>query len=207
MNKPFGPSWLVRLPISAALILATFLLLAPGATGHHGPDSMYKTVNLAQNCSTSIYCHTDNASFTYFRESSLNSTAKGNIATILSEKYNPTDLNVIHESPPAYTGGAETDVIYQVNSSAVPWYAQATTWCDDPIDSVKCDQHYVAFKSNDVAINNAIACHETGHTVGLTHGEDAYPPMSSTDSNLGCLAVPSPYSLPVHQTSQINAIY
>lgn len=184
-----------------------YVLLAPAAAAHHGPDSIYKTVNMPMNCSTSIFCHTDNTAMTYFSESSLNATAKGNITTVLNDKYHPTDLNVSVESPPSYTGGAETDVIYQVNASAVPWYAQAYAWCDDPIDSVKCDQHYVAFKSNDIAINNAIACHETGHTVGLTHGAQAYPTMSETDSNLGCMGTPAPYTLPVHQTSQINAIY
>lgn len=189
--------------------LAAFATLVVAATARAN-DSMYKTSTYGPNCSTSIYCQTDNSAVTYFRQSSLDASAKTNIATVLSQKYDPTDLTVREESPPSYTGGSETDIIYQVNPSAVPLFVDAVTWCDDPITVTQCDQHYVAFRTNSPpngAINNAIACHETGHAIGLTHGTQAYPVMANTDPNLGCMAIPSPYTLPAHETNQINATY
>jgi hypothetical protein len=174
-------------------------------------DSMFKTATYGPNCTGSTdgsttYCQTDNSSFTYFRQSSLSATAQTNIATVLGQLYNPTDLTVIPENPPSYTGGSETDVIYQVNGTLPPT-TNARTWCNDAVNTLQCDQHYVAFRSNTYAVNNAIACHETGHATGLTHGQEAAPPVSQSDPLLGCMAVPSPYTLGSHNVGQINATY
>lgn len=197
-----------RRAVAAALVIIAVALVAVPARAHHGVDSIYKTSNTFWNCDglSGNYCQTDNSSFTYFRQSSLDATAKANIATVLNDLYNPTDLSVIHENPPSYSGGSETDVIYQVNGSLDP-FTDATTWCDDAINSTQCDQHYVAFRTNSIAYNNAIACHETGHAVGLTHGAQASPAISNSDSSLGCMAIPAPYSLGTHQISQINSVY
>jgi len=53
---------------------------------------------------------------------------------------------------------------------------------------------------------------ESGHSVGLTHGDQASPTASNLDANLGCLRTPlrrsSPYyALGSHNVGQINGEY
>ncbi len=146
-------------------------------------------------------------SLTYFSQSSLNSTSQSTITSVLNNQFNPTDLNVSNENPPAYTGGSETDTIYQKNAS-LPLGVSGATWCDDPIDSTKCDQHYVAFYNDFWAQN--ITCHESGHAVGLVHGPEASPQLSSTDPSLACMKTSDNYNsegLGTHNVSQINGQY
>ncbi len=87
----------------------------------------------------------------------------------MAYEYDPTDLTAIQESTPSYTGGSETDVIFQYGY--LPPEAAGMAWCDDAISSSVRDQHYAKFNTSSPSY--ALACHETGHTVGLTHGADA----------------------------------
>lgn len=194
----------VTLPALVLAVIAAALTVAPVAAAHH-TDNMIKTLNQQSNCSSTSVCQTDNSTLTFFRQSSLNSTAQQNVWNVLFNKYNPTDLTVVHENPPAYTGGAETDIIYQVNGDIYPNIGK--TICDDPIDTIKCDQHFVLFVDNSWATNDAIACHETGHAIGLTHGQSAYPAKLNDDQSLECMAIPAPYVLNGHSIPQINATY
>lgn len=194
-----------RRPLALALLaLMAALAFAATAWAHH-TDNMYKTATYGPNCSTETNCQSDNSTLTYFRQSSLDATSQQNVANVLNEKYNPTDLTVVHENPPVYTGGSETDLIYQVNNQLLP---NARTVCDDPISDTKCDQFFLIFSNNATsASNNAIVCHETGHGVGLTHGDRASPVKPNNDQSLECLAFPAPYVLADHSVPQINATY
>lgn len=187
---------------SVAAIAAAF---ATVAWAHH-TDNIVPTATYLPSCSPSAICWQDNSTLTYFREASLSANAKTNVFNVLSSKYDPTDLSVSQQNPPSYTGGSETDIIYNLNGS-IPGGASAQTVCDDPISSSRCDQFYVQFRDNSTAINNAIACHETGHAVGLTHGAQASPVKANSDQSLECLAIPSPYVLAGHSVPQINATY
>jgi hypothetical protein len=56
----------------------------------------------------------------------------------------------------------------------------------------------------------ALACHETGHTTGLTHGFDAYPQVPNDHYELRCLRDPVPTLDPyvgAHNVQQINLAY
>jgi hypothetical protein len=58
--------------------------------------------------------------------------------------------------------------------------------------------------------NTELACHETGHAVGLTHGIDAAPVESNTASELGCMETPDSgtrSTLGSHNRSEINSVY
>ena len=187
--------------------LILFALVAVSTVWAHHTDNMYPTANLLSGCSPASICLQDNSTFTYFRGSSLSANAKTNVFNVLTQKYDPTDLVVSEENPPVYSGSAETDVIYRVNSGAVPPTAAAITVCDDVINSLRCDQFYISFRDNTIAINDAIACHETGHSVGLTHGDVANPIKANSDQSLECLATPAPYVLSTHSVPQINANY
>lgn len=197
-----------RLGAVTSIVGAYLLVVAGAAQAHHGYDSIRPTGNYAAACATSNFCQTDNTSFTYFSQASLNSTSKTQVTATLNNQFDPTDLNVSLESPAVYTGGSETDTIYQIDPNAMPVGVSGVTWCDDPIDSSKCDQHYVAFYSDFWAQN--ITCHESGHSVGLTHGAQASPALSNTDSSLACMKTADNYNsngLGTHNVSQINGQY
>jgi hypothetical protein len=187
-----------------ALVLAAELVFVVAAWGHH-TDNMFRTASWSADCSTDTPCQSDNSTLTYFRQSSLNATSQWNVQNVLTTKYGPTDLSIVEEAPPVYSGGAETDIVYQVNGQLAP---QGLTVCDDPISSLKCDQFFVIFRDNpNYASNNAIACHETGHAVGLLHGQQASPVRANSDQSLECLAIPAPFVLGAHSVPQINATY
>lgn len=64
------------------------------------------------------------------------------------------------------------------------------TLCDDPIDgTVKCDQTYIYFRSS--TPDRPLICHEAGHGVGLTPGEDSYPAVGNGSNILACMQDPS----------------
>jgi len=153
-------------------------------------DNMRPTENYPDGCSSSTiygdFCQTDNASLTIFRESTITSAGSTSISATLNLSYATTDLNVSNQNPPAYTGASETDIIYR----AAPLGGSFTgyTWCDNAVSVTACDQQYVQFDNG--SPDRALACHETGHGVGLTHGPDAWPALSDTDARLGCLRRP-----------------
>lgn len=59
----------------------------------------------------------------------------------------------------------------------------------------------------------AVVCHETGHSVGLVHGEDAYDhAISNQTGSLYCMQTDInplllPYQLGSHNADQINVVY
>ncbi|MCS7008071.1 MAG: hypothetical protein NZL88_11010, partial [Gaiellaceae bacterium] len=197
----------LRTATIAVGLLALALSIGPRASAHH-VDSMRPTSTYSAPCARlTTFCQTDNSTLTYFSESSLNPTSKGTVTSVLVTQFDPTDLDVRWEAPPAYTGSAETDIIYQVNPSVLPPGVSGWTYCDDPISSTRCDQHYVVFGSDFWA--QTVTCHETGHAVGLTHGEQAAPPLSNTDPSLACMvsAGSNVLGLGAHNRSEVNGAY
>lgn len=90
--------------------------------------------------SNGLFCQTDNATLTYYEQSSVNSSAEAQVDTTMFDSYDGTDLNVYWTSSPSYSGGAETDVIYQVSTSGFSGNVIGQTWCDDAVSSTRCDQ-------------------------------------------------------------------
>lgn len=119
--------------------------------------------------------------------------------------YEATVLNPTYESA-KYSGTGETDIIYQKGN--IVGEDDGTTWCDDAVTWEVCDQHYVRFQSGQTP-TDGLACHETGHAVGLTHGYDASPRLSMTDPVLGCMKKPvgSSDNLTNNLKSQIKGAY
>lgn len=191
----------------AAFPLAVFA--APTALASHF-DNMFPTANTGWSCfdngpnpSGGVFCQTDNSDFTAFREASLSSTGKNTISSVLWTEFAPTDLTVTIQASGVYSGGSETDVIFQYRNDLPPT-AAGVAWCDDAVSSTKCDQHYAAF--NTPSPLYALVCHETGHTVGLTHGPQAYPWQADSTFDLGCMGTATGV-LGSHNASQINSTY
>lgn len=102
--------------------------------------------------------------------------------------------------------------------------ALAYQYCEDVDDAPtsRCDQSYIYYRyqyvcvvyGTNVCLSTAlwqgIACHETGHSLGLMHGPDASPALSSFDSGLGCLqsrVSGLPTTLGTLNTWDLNHVY
>jgi len=124
----------------------------------------------------------------------------------MNESYSPTDAGFVsyldHETT---SGPGETDVIYR--QSSLPSGTIGIYQCDDnSIGSNRCDSSYITFDKsewntyrnygNRADIWQMIACHESGHSVGLTHGNYANPPVVDSKSELMCMRTPIDFSTP-----------
>jgi hypothetical protein len=126
------------------------------------------------NGSTDTGAHPDGGVHGYCRSSSVGSDAIPNISD--AELYSldvPTDTRVTFDSVCNLSGTSETDVVWRQQDLA--GYTMGSTFCED-IDGDYCDQYYVqldmpqiAVGDNDEIDQTMIACHELGHSVGLTH--------------------------------------
>ncbi len=211
----------IRLFLVAMTAALASLFLTLSVSGSH-TDSMYPTqtwgLGTGQTCSdggssvpNGTNCQTDNSTVTYwvddFAPQDISSTGDSRIWSVMFNDFDPTDLLVVEEFTPSFSGGSETDIIFQERASQVPASADGVTWCDDAVSSTKCDQHYVIF-DNDTPGTDLI-CHEAGHAVGLQHGDRSYPIKSNGDDDLGCLTTdPIEFStLGSHNEGQINGTY
>ncbi|MCU0299009.1 MAG: hypothetical protein MUF33_10900 [Candidatus Nanopelagicales bacterium] len=156
-------------------------------------------------------CRTDNATLSYYMDSSgefeLESPDREHVTWIMANRYDPTDLSVSYDSSPTFSGSAETDVIYQ-EGIVTSGYIGAT-WCNDssPSPIYECDQQYVRIRGNGV-YDRPVVCHETGHAVGLLHGQNSSPVTSNSDPDLGCMTTPVSTSLlGQNQINRINSMY
>jgi hypothetical protein len=185
-----------------ATLAITAILLGAGA----GAAWAYGFDNMIPNQTDNAYCHqgtgpntgtvcqTDNGAVSVWFQSTI-SQYSGDVAAVktsLNDSYDPTAaLSVSYPSSPVYSGSGETDIIYQEGSMPSGSNIVGSTWCDDPVDGqlYSCDQQYVRFLST-YNVHRSLACHETGHAVGLLHGPDAYPMVSDSDDELGCMQRP-----------------
>ena len=204
---------LLVLPLSLAIVLG----VGAGAawamfTRNMYPNSFYNPPCVDGSVGDT-FCRTDNAYVTVYRQSSLSSTGKANIGLTLDNSYAGTDLSVHYAGTAGveYSGSAETDIIYQQSTTGLSSTTIGITWCNDAVagfPSITCDQHYVRFRGS--SPTRELACHETGHAVGLTHGEDAAQPVYSDDPRLGCMVTPysgtEPY-LESNNVENINFVY
>jgi hypothetical protein len=186
--------------------------VTPSAWAHHSPmDNLFPTLNDG-GCVYLSVCTTDNSSVTWYAYSSgsmaLNAAARANISSIISGQFHPTDLNFSVQSPPVLSGSGETDIVFERVALVAPYLGRAR--CNDPNEGTHtCDQMYVQFTSDAWGANPYVACHETGHGIGLLHGEDADPPVANNNSYLSCMRDPynAAYSatLGAHNVSEIDA--
>jgi hypothetical protein len=195
------------------VVIAAGTALALAAVGIAGAvpafDNMTPTANYGNECikggetGSGTVCQ-DNSGWTFYRQSSLETADKNVVWDVLFDQFAPTHLTVTHDTTPNYSGGAETDLIFK--ESAVPGSNEGITWCNDPLGLYTCDQHYVDLEPGHYT--RGLTCHESGHAVGLLHGHNSSPPVSQTDSRLGCMRTPiagSAGTLGSNQVEHINA--
>lgn len=208
----------MRKLLAAAVVGAVFLSAGTASASH--TDSMFPTGRTGwKNCNdyNVVFCQTDSATLTVFRLSSVQSAMRDATALTLNNSYHAgTDLNVVYSAAPSYDGAAETDIIYR-GLTSLPEGTWGQAFCNDPVSTTRCDQHYVDYNntmlgrsSTTTTIRRSVACHETGHAVGLTHGENANPEVSNSDYLIGCMSTGGrvyPTYLREHNVGQINATY
>jgi hypothetical protein len=111
--------------------------------------------------------------------------------------YQPTDMNWYYTTTGIHTSN---DIWYTVDPVADPYIGLTT--CRALMDIDECEHWHVVYDepwwidASDVS-RRSLACHETGHTVGLKHG------------SYGCLEEGQTWNqyLGAHNTSHINSRY
>lgn len=192
--------------LAGLALLVTATAATSAAVADH-VDSMYKTPRANYDCfdgtlTNGGLCQTDNAELTAYRQRSVDSSGRRAIRGTLVNSYDTTDLDA-RFTDPVYTGESETDIIYRVRD--LPGTAVGFTFCNDAVSDTKCDQHYVTFQNQP---ERPLACHETGHGVGLLHPTEADPPRSEFSRRFRCMTnVPTSRTLGPHNTSEINSTY
>lgn len=178
-------------------------------------DNIVPTSNYYVGClrgeANGTVCQTDNATLTYYMDSGgtdqLEAEDKNIVRAMLASEYSPTDLAVSYDSTPSWSGSAETDIYY--SEGAVPGSDEGITFCNDNSPgNYKCDQQYVRIEGGGY-YTPGLSCHETGHAVGLLHGNLSYPAVPMQDSRLGCMKKSVSYSegLGANQKTNINTVY
>lgn len=117
-------------------------------------------------------------------------------------------------------GPSKTDIMYRYQNLSGTVLGRAR--CDDDsLPGFACDQHYVEYDNRlcedhfdcdpvDWNAFRTLACHETGHTTGLTHGTNADPEVVDGNWELRCLRTPLVANDPnvgTHNASMVNATY
>ncbi|WP_219926815.1 hypothetical protein [Glycomyces artemisiae] len=178
----------------------TAVAVTAGAAWAAFTDNMYPTpyANLAcvdEGSTPNGYlsCQTDNATLTYYMDSGgsnmLETVDRNRVNYVMEHVFEPTDLTVSLDSTPSFSGSAETDIVYEESGIGVPSGASGVTFCNDAADHLRCDQQYIRILGGGHYANGLI-CHETGHAVGLLHGDQASPVTSRRDERLGCMEDP-----------------
>lgn len=183
-------------------LIASAIAAVWGTTGKAQVyDSMYPTSNQQTECVSTVMgngweCNQGNADVRIFVKTTISDEGLTNIVNVLGWEFEPTDLTFYWEGSPVYNAPdalpsveGETDIIYE-RQSFMPAGFQGMTWCQDahlPLGPINrfCDQNYVAFRS--ATPGTDIACHETGHAMGLTHGQQAAPAQSNLEPSFRCM--------------------
>jgi hypothetical protein len=184
--------------VSAAAVVA--LLISGTALAHNvfDPNDRLGSCTEVSEGAASTVCMADNQNhYVYYALGPMLTRATD--ATLYGS-YDTTAINVFKD------GGhyASTDVYYY-NETELPVNVLGRTSCihDSTSDVHDCDHFHVGYHSdrlNELGWNvdttqnrtrlHALACHESGHTVGLTHGGDAGSIMANDDPALRCMRTP-----------------
>ncbi len=209
--------------VASCMVVALVALPAP-ASANHEYDGMMPTGNYDVICldksgpGLGEVCQTDNADVYWYADGNSPGELEDNdlsaLRTMLNGQYGPTDLVLTYDSSPVFSGDAETDIVYQESESGMPLPSGSVgaMWCNGAAQAFyECDQAYVRIESSDGYRRHggSIACHETGHAVGLTHGYDASPRISDEDNRLGCMenGAQFPAALGAYSAHLINITY
>ncbi len=217
-----------RVTVMAVAMLAALLSSSIPAVADHGWDSILRTQNTHYSGSQyqwacgSFPCLADNSYHSYYVSSAVPNYLSSRITATRVSSYNYTDVTMAEWGSPS-----GVDVVYAMDATLadLPVPAAGQYRCDDPVDSTRCNSAHVYFENGNAYRNRTnsdylqkLACHETGHSVGLVHGvnssyEGAGPNNGISTSNtttwLECM-ISGPTDrkgLGSHQGGEINGVY
>lgn len=183
----------------------------------HAPaafDNMYPTQNLSRSCQFDVApCRTETRLYDFYLHSSLPSTFKGGARSAMDNMDN-TDM-ITYELTYAQMDPDEVDGYIIVTQLGNTLAGRASCARADPNRPSVCRSYRLYIddvaSTSDWAYAKALTCHESGHSIGLTHGDSAYPAVSRTHPDLACMRTPATreerYIDRGTQDDQINATY
>lgn len=134
---------------------------------------------------TDTGAHPDSDPHTYCYSSSVGTDLSLNIYDAEWDAMDPTAVNVDYNSSCDLSSDTETDVVWRQANLA---NAYGSTYCED--FDTHCDQFYstldlaaINVGDHDEIDQTQTACHELGHTGGLTHGGGSGDCMINTGDN------------------------
>jgi hypothetical protein len=204
--------------ICLAAVTFTTVAVTAGVAWAAYTDNMFPTQNQLGSCRSesgpdgNISCQTDNSALNYYTDASgtnaLEAGDKSVVVNVLQNIYGPTDLTVSFDSTPAFSGSAETDIVFEESAVGLSSSTAGATFCNNAADTLACDQQYVRIRGGGY-YTTGVTCHETGHAVGLLHGAQAAPKKANNDEALGCMETPTDSFevLDANNISNINSTY
>jgi hypothetical protein len=210
-----------RSPARRRFLLIVALALVPsvivaGTAWAAATDNMFPTGRTVLSCllnGAGQPCQTDNKDVSFYMDSAgtnmLEAVDRAAVNAAIDGEYRPTDLAFAYDSTPVFSGAGETDIVYEESAIGVSDSADGWTFCNAKGgDGVDCDQQYIRIRGGG-HYGYGLVCHETGHAVGLQHGDWSSPQLSKTDSRLGCMKTPvyNDDTLGANNRENINATY
>ncbi|MEU3479174.1 hypothetical protein ACI2LO_16400 [Streptomyces sp. NPDC033754] len=142
------------------------------------------------------------------RDNKLEAEDLETVRLVMNNSYNGTDLNTYYDSTPVFSGDSETDIYFEEDTP--PGGFAGYTWCNDdsPAPRYSCDQQHVRILGGGY-YTYGVVCHETGHAVGLMHGDDASPYVRpDNESIMHCMTTPAVEAgLGPNNVANINSTY
>lgn len=193
-----------------SLTLAGLVIGAALVVSAERSDANFVTANSRSwtSCTTLIPCMTNDKSvytFTGDLGPQMLTATNGALSSI-----NATNLNTFAG---AYAHGSGTDIYYGYEDLPGP---VGRYMCVTIEGGWKCTHAHVMYDGDALAGYSAFsqrfaACHESGHAVGLTHGEDGSPQLANNATALECMKTPIQTSgsniLGTHNNAHINSNY
>lgn len=181
-----------RVSITTRTTAVCLLVLgaAVPAHAHHGVDNAYQNPGLddcRQGSPRQDVCRADNATHTWFLSNGYSSSFL-NAAVSSMNDWGTTDLNTARDTSLSYL---ETDVHFWPDNTLTDTNTLANTDCLTAVNWLRCGAYQVRVRPDvyqgGYNLAKAVVCHETGHTIGLLHGNQSNPQVANQNLDLGCM--------------------
>lgn len=199
-----------RLGLASALIGGGLLLADSPASPDH-----FSGANSLTGCGGNSPVNMADDATHYVWHENLVSTTGAALLTAYANIYNPLDTDMVGDS----SNGPHTDLVnrdedytsycgYTWDGPGLNYWGLTT--CDSIWPSGRCDKHTVRYDNSDIDGMTAdqrvgLACHETGHSFGLRHRDNA----ANDPYYQGCMYTTGLYKnyLSGHDRDTINFVY